>query len=548
MKKKILTIVAIVLVVVTALTAFTACKSDYVNVSALTLNEEANASAERTATKIDVGQGYTYMWATSNLIAFRKSEYNSATSSYETSYAVVNGKTGANILSGNDKPDYIITTDYTVEMEGLFYTESAETGTVSFFSLNGIIVSGIDTTGLIDSYGRITASRISDGKMDLGNGQVIVEDEEGLCTLQQKEVSISGSVDKDDTVETENYWLYAYSLYEFAAYEKNTMTKVRDFNIADITGDEYSSARYYTPILLPDDKLLVQVMTSLPANTTKDYDYYSGDTYYKIRTFIYDIAKGKTSEKKDCDYVFASGGYHKEAGVTICSVRRIGDDKQLNATILQGFDGKLNIALDVQSILPLANKYSVRGDYVIFKNDSKTVYYKGDNKVFEVETANMNAVDTYLSYSDIFVSSDGATLFNANGSYLTSLADLGATSFVSLDHAKQYVYYYKTDTDSLGAGKTNLYRLDRNTGTTSLVAESGSYNMAQSVCGFYIVEDTAQTGVYKVVDIDTGKTLISGLSGMTAQYVCSTDESNVFGFTFANEATDTDEMRYYVIN
>ena len=72
--------------------------------------------------------------------------------------------------------------------------------------------------------------------------------------------------------------------------------------------------------------------------------------------------------------------------------------------------------------------------------------------------------------------------------------------------------------------------------------------MAQSVYGFYIVEDTAQTGVYKVVDIDTGKTLISGLSGMTARYVCSTDESNVFGFTFANEATDTDETRYYVIN
>lgn len=548
MKKKILTIVAIVLVVVTTLTAFTACKSDYVNVSALTLSEEANASAERTATKIDVGQGYTYMWATSNLIAFRKSEYNSATSSYETSYAVVNGKTGANILTGNDMPVSIITTDYTVEMEGLFYTESAVTGTVSFFSLNGIIVSGMDTTGLIDSFGRITASRISDGKMDLGNGQVIVEDEEGLCTLQQKEVSISGSVDKDDTAETENYRLYSYSQYEFAAYEKNSMTKVRDFNIADITGDEYSSARYYALIVLPDDKMLVQVMTSLPANTTKDYDYYSGDTYYKIRTFIYDIAKGKTSEKKDCDYVFAYGRYHKEAGVTICSVRRIGDDKQLNATILQGFDGKLNIALDVQSILPLANKYSVIGDYVIFKNDSKTVYYKGDNKVFEVETATMNAVDTYLSDSDIFVSSDGATLFNANGSYLTSLADLGATSFVRLDHAKQYVYYYKTDTDSLGAGKTNLYRLDRNTGTTSLVAESGSYNMAQSAYGFYIVEDTAQTGVYKVVDIDTGKTLISGLSGMTAQYVCSTDESNVFGFTFANEATDTDETRYYVIN
>lgn len=547
MKKKILTIVAIVLVVVTALTAFTACKSDYVNVSALTLNEEANASAERTATKIDVGQGYTYMWATSNLIAFRKSEYNSATSSYETSYAVVNGKTGANILSGNDMPVYITTTDNNVEMEGLFYTESDVTGTVSFFSLNGIIVSGIDTTGLIDSFGRITASRISDGKMDLGNGQQIVEDEKGLCTLQQKEVSISLPVDKDDTAETESFRLYAYSQYEFAAYEKNNMSKVRDFNIADITGDEYSSARSYTVILLPDDKMLVQVRTSLPANTTKDYDYYSGDTYYKIRTFVYDITKGKTSEKKDCDYVFSSGSYHKEAGVTICLVRRIGDDKLLNASILQGFDGKLNIALDVQNILPLANAYSVRGDYIIFRNDSRTVYYKGDAKMFEVETSNMNAVDTYLGYSDIFVSKDGSTLFNADGSYLTSLADLNATSYVSLDHAKKYVYYYKTVNDSLGSSKTNLYRLDRATGVSSLVAEQGKFSMSRSSYGIYIVSDGTQAQTYSVVDIDTGKTLVTGLASMTASVVCETDDSTVFGFTFKNTATDVNETRYYIV-
>lgn len=545
MKKRIIMLVAIVLVVATALTAFTACKTDYVNVGALALNEDAEPVTERTATAIDIGQGYSVLWNTSNLIAFSKTESVGGVS--ETSYVVVNGSTGANILSGNELPVCIQTTDYYYEMEGLFYILDEETETLAFYSLDGQVAYGIDSEGLIDYNGRVYANKISGGKLDLGNGQQIVEDEKGLCTLQQKEVSISLPVDKDDTSETESFRLYAYSQYEFAAYEKNNMSKVRDFNIADITGDEYSSARSYTVILLPDDKMLVQVRTSLPANTTKDYDYYSGDTYYKIRTFVYDITKGKTSEKKDCDYVFSSGSYHKEAGVTICLVRRIGDDKLLNASILQGFDGKLNIALDVQNILPLANAYSVRGDYIIFRNDSRTVYYKGDTMMFEVETSNMNAVDTYLGYSDMFVSKDGSTLFNADGSYLTSLADLNATSYVCLDHAKKYVYYYKTVNDSLGSSKTNLYRLDRATGVSSLVAEQGKFSMSRSSYGIYIVSDGTQAQTYSVVDIDTGKTLVTGLASMIASVVCETDDSTVFGFTFKNTATDVNETRYYIV-
>lgn len=549
MKKRILMLVAVVLVIATALTAFTACKTDYVKTGALTLNEDAEPATELAATKIDLGADYEYEWNTSKLIAFSKTSYNSSLGKSETTYTVVNAETGANILSGYDRPANIVTTDYTVVMEGLFYIKDADTGLVSFYSADGLIVGDKDAEGVIDPIlGLLYSGRYSNGQIDLGDGQVIVESEDGRYTAQGKSLaSISDPIDKDDTAETENYRLYAYSSYEFAVLDKNTLTKVRDFTVADIIGEEYSANRNIVFALLPDDKLLVQVRVVLPINTTKDYDYYSGSSYYKVNTYIYDLAKGKTSEKKDFEYVVSSGSYYREAGVTLCSVSRIGDDKLLNKAIVQGFDGKLNVALDVQKILPLANRVSVDGDYVVFGNDSRTVYYKGDRKVFEVENNKMNATDMYLADSDIFVSDDENTLFNADGSYITSLTDLDASTFVRLDHAKNYVYYYKIEKNEADISQTNLYKYDRATGVTTMIAKQGSYSMALANYGVYLVEDSSKHGYYNVYDLTDGRLLVSGISSSSAQYVCSTDAGYVIGFTFMNEATMTGETYYYII-
>lgn len=549
MKKRITVIIACVIVVATVLTLFTACKTNYVKVSALTLNEDAQPAAERTATKVNVGANSVYMWSTTGLIAFSRTAQSSATGYQETTYTVVDAATGSNIYSGYDEPFSLQSSSLQKIMQGLFTVRDEDTGLYTFYDKNGVVIADVDGTGLMVYpdlvNGMINSTHYVNGKIDLGTGKIIAEMADGSYELQDKKISITDEIPESSTEETENYRIYTDNGINYTVLEKETMSVVRRFTITDITGNYVSDMRDFMIGLLPGDKIVVQEMILLPVNTTKDYDLYSEDGYFKVNTYTYDLEKGKADKVKNFNYILSSVAYFKEAGVSVFNTMLIDDDKIACAMGLMAFDEDLNVALDIQEILPYTNNISVEGDYVIFSSDNEVVYYKGDQKVFETEKSVFDASDAYLASSDLFVSANGNELFNADGSYITSLADLNAESFVALGNAKKYVYFLKEEKNAADMTVTNLYRYERSAGEDFLVATQGDFTVYDEL-GIYVVEDPLQQGVYKVYDLDTGNQLVSGLGSMTVTEVVSFRNATLVNMRILAEDTST-ETYYYMI-
>lgn len=549
MKKKFILIVASVLIIATLGVMFTACaKTDYIGVSAIASSVQTKGTGEAVTSAIPVDEDsilYDYSYD-SDLAVFRKNITTDAGEKYV--YTVFSVSKNAIVYTGEDQPSDIRT--YTGEMfwPDVYYTRHTETDgsqSLTFYSTSGVIAEGIPDEGIFYSQGYLASGVYSDDYgLDLGNGKAIVK-QGNSYVVRDKVASAVAPLIEDDTAELENYRIYFYSgMEDFAVLDKD-LNLIRNVAVSSITGSRGSEMQNVVPVVLPDDKILFQQTIILPSNTTKDYDYYYNDYYCKVRTFVYDVDKDKTKEIKDCNYVFNSvGNYLREAGVTLCSVSEISDEKLLCDSYLQGFDGDLNVALDIQAKLPGATSVSVTGDYVKISSASRVQYYKGDTLLMDVPRGKMTASESYLAVSDLLVSADGETLYNPDGTVITSLDALGATAFVQLGYAKNYIWYTAESEDPV-SGVTVRYicRYDRKTGEKFRVGVEGECKFLEGGC--LLARDAENDGKYELYDLYGYKKLAEGISAANVD-VYSLLDGNIVA-TVAEKEDGTSKVVYYCV-
>ena len=504
MKKRIFTVLAILIVAVTSAVLFAACdKTDYVEVSALFSEDRQTGDEAATAERISVPDGsvlFDYD-SDSDLIVF--SQIVGDGTEAETVYTVYSVTKGNAVYSDTGVPRYP-TYNGVLIWPDVFYVESVgenEEKTVSFYSCNGAIVENVKSDGIIYG-GEIAAGRFSEQGLDIGGGKVIKSIGESYVVADKK-ISMLGQFAESETIETDNY--------RVAMSDLEMLVLDRDFNVLrtvsyeEITGAASGSSRSDVTIILPDDKVLVQQTVMLPQNTTKDYDLYASGGYYKVKTYIYDIEKDKTNEVKDFGYLFSRGYLDSEAGVSLCSVRKINEDKDLGSSFIQAFDGDLNVALDIQKILPYCKSVWNEGKYTLFESETRIVIYEGNNKVLDASIDKFDVNDSYLASSGVLLSVDNQNVFDAEGLLIASLEELDADSWIFPLYWKNSLYYTKTEPDDVsGLDVTYLYRLDRKTGQSFRICTKDELKVYDS--GTVMIASAEYEGKYDMYDlVDFGK-------------------------------------------
>ena len=543
MKRKILTIIASVLIIATFGILLTACsKTGYVSVS------EVNAGVEREndygaakATKLNVGDYDVVDYSTeSNYLIM--SSVTVGDTGQETVYYVVDAKTNKALYSGKDRPYLLRLSGGGIIWDDVFFTLQSGTDgkiTATFMSGERIITDGVDTDGLFTGNYYVSGGRYSAaGGLDIGGGKVIAGGN-GNYTVKDKNYSAVAPFTENEAEMMSDYAYYSDGNTVYIL-NKNNLSLIRSVNFVELYGLSSENNGIFA---LPDNKLLIQIMDYMPYNTTKDYDLYANDTYYKVRTYIYDVEKDKTKEVKDCEYVFFGNSITDVSNVSIMYAGKIRDDKTLGIPQLQGFDEKLNVAFDIEEILPGTTNITFSGEYTVFYSSERMVIYKGDDRVLDCPRDKISA-SLYLGNSGIMVSTDGSTLYNADGSYLISLSELDALSFECLDYAENYIIYEKKELDpDTSFSQTYYYAYDKKTGVSEKIAAAGDSRLLGY--GFLLAanEDGSDYALYDVVTMEK---IVDGLASGYG-YVTVLEDRLLFIGTAQNSDTAVYENVHYVL-
>lgn len=543
MKRKILIIIASVLIIATSAVLFTACsKTGYVSVS------EVNAGVERDlnygaakATKLNVGDYELVDYSIESNYVIMNSVTIGSTGQ-ETVYYVVDTETNKVIYSGQDRPYLLRLYGGGIIWPDVFFTlQNGPDGkiTATFMSGERIITDGVDTEGLFTGAYNVSLGRYSAAKgLDIGDGKVITGSN-GNYTVKDIIYSAVAAFDEDE-VEMLSDYAYYHDGYSVFILNKKDLSVVRTVNFAYLYG---VSSENDIICSLPDNKLLIQITDALPRNTTKGYDLYSNDSYYNVRTYIYDVAKDKTEEVKDCEYVFFGSATEILADVNIMQVCKIREDKTLGIPELQGFDGKLNVAFDIEAILPGATDITFSGDYTVFYSSERMVIYKGDTCVLDCPRDKIAAI-LYLGNSGLMLSTDKTTVYNADGTYLTSLSELGAQRFDYLDYASDYILYEKEDTDAeTGLSQSFYYVYNKKTGDSEKIA---SVNDGFMIGYGFLLAANANDDGYALYDIVTMEKVVDGLA-TAGGTIIELEEGMLFSGVTQDEETKAYTNVYYLI-
>ena len=499
--RKIIIIVSVLILCILCLTV-TACEEKKgIEVSELRSDDVGVAAA--TSEKIDELEGYGIYkyFEGQDLVIFSKTE--DSTDGRVTEYAVYSTAKGETVYKGTDVP-YIATTSDGELFGGLYfvlYFDDGVPASVTFGSSSGVLEDNVDPDGIIlESKGGyvVNAARVSQSGIDIGGGKRIAK-EGGSYALRTDNYSIYTPFSESETVSLENYNVYFYDdASAFIVFDKGSYTSGKSVSVRSITGTEPSPQTEVTLFVLPEDKIAVQTITGKPLYNEKDYDYYEGINTYGVKTYVYDIAKGKTEEKSGFGYLVSEAYYEKKSGVTICLSRKINGDKTAGTEVIQAFDEELDVILDIQQLLPGANSYVIAGEYVGFASDTRIQFYKKGKLIFDEPVAKADINATYLAVADLFAETDGSVVYDSDGEKIASLAELGADKFVYLGYSSEYLYYEKTEWNKeLSEETTCLYSYDRETGVSEKIAEVGN---AESVCdGCLLVREDGKHYIYDLV-------------------------------------------------
>ena len=473
MKKRLLIVVACVLALLSFAALATACL-EKTDVSVLAAASEGDV---RRGEFFAVTEG-TDMIVTGDYHGAKNLIFENTDFFGDKVYAVFNTDERKIVYNGEWRP-YLLTFTDGEEWSGMFFCidERFSGNYLTFYTSAGELVTDVEGEDLLiydstdDGTYRINASTKEGGVLDAGNGQLIVKDGDSYYLVSDNDSALS-RYNSEELEETENYNVYFYpDGNAFVVLKKGSYTGGETVSLSSVTGSVNSANRQNVITLLPGDKIAVQEIILLPANTTKGYDFYIGESMYKLNTYIYDIAKGKTKKAGDVGYVITGSDYDKDGGFTACTCMQILSDRSLSAAGLQIFDEDMKVAVDIQSILPGATGYEAGSGYVVFKNKERIVVYRGKERVLDTPLSKLNTDYSTITVSGTMISADGNTVYAADGSKIMSLDDVGGRGFIFADYWQNYIYYYIADR----YGDIYIYALNKNSREITEVCKKSSF-------------------------------------------------------------------------
>lgn len=278
--------------------------------------------------------------------------------------------------------------------------------------------------------------------LDLGDGRRLVRTSDG-CHISGGEGNAIADFSFEELIQTESYNLYAYPDGKtFYILDKDSVSKGRTVTIEEITESVDSENSMSMVNILPEDKLVVQRIVKLPYNTTRGYDFYNDNGFYMIDTFIYDIAEDKTKKVKNFDFLITGGDYEKGDPYAELTVLQINKDKTIGNEVLQIFDSELDVAIDIQAILPGATSYETGAGLFVMKSGGRMVVYDKNGLLFDRPENKIDADDTYLLSSGILLADGGSTVYGADGKRIVNMIDTPeAHEYIMLEYAMKNIYY-----------------------------------------------------------------------------------------------------------
>lgn len=541
MKKKIFTVLAVLAVIVALATSFIACDKNEttpvtpLGMSVLTKDYEPESTSSASMTKVDSLGNYTVLSTTDTLMFASMTKADEADpDTTVTTYVVYNMKCNVVVYTRDVRP-YALTSSYSsLNWGNAFFTvnvtqdQDTTLTVVSFYNGNGQQLISVDTAkynvvyNLGSSY-VLNPSRYnsSQNTFDLGDGKYLTQTEDGDVVVRTDNSNEQFTIpyeENDVDLETTNYAI----VYETGNYltilDKTTLQEVRTIDLAvKVTGAPAADNMSIGRTLLPGDKMLVQIEKQLPVNTTDGYTYYNSDGYYKVETYVYDIATDQVVEYPDFAYIVSSTQMYVPDSVSVLSVYKINTDKSVGRSyIVQGFDGALNVVLDLQAKLPGAAGVGLFGDKIMLNNGVELQIYDGDEMIASLRPDRVNVSNLVeLDGKLYFVSNDGKTVFDVEGNVVASLGNLGADGLVGI-YGSMFLYT-KTEIGTDGNSEKNLYAKDITTGRVDKIGLYADADMS-TLSGVRVMIMSKGEGKYDYYDVETMNKIGSDLGAVSTRY------------------------------
>ncbi len=211
-----------------------------------------------------------------------------------------------------------------------------------------------------------------------------------------------------------------------------------------------------------EEKLVFQVNINIP-NDSKKYSYFVDSNKYDLITYTYNLKNGKIEEKKNFDFIIDKIDYIED--YSKCGLAYgyyINDAKTISSYIVQAFDDGLDVAVDIQAMVPGAceiywmDEYKLMIDgsenYHIFKGKDEITFISGENSSeMMFNMGSLIQTGHYIYYDSVY---------SVDGTYLTSIPDK-RTNTVFAGNKLLYTTQVKNDGEP---SKTMLYIVDLSSG------------------------------------------------------------------------------------
>lgn len=296
-----------------------------------------------------------------------------------------------------------------------------------------------------------------------------------------------------------NYTSDGYNIFDKKGKFQDALNWEYTFGVTEgMSGVEMWSAGY---------NLFMQFKTELPI-FEDDYDVIISDVKYNLDTYSYSIKNGKVKEVKNFDYYVENNiSYYEGEDVidyAILEVREIKNERLSETALVQSFDDKGKVYVDIQDIVPGATDidfsefgYTMLRDYAGF-----TYIYDGKECVLTIPagSTDVNFADNGVAYYVI-----GGTL-----------------------------YVYDLDSNSVITSVNKVVDADTN------------YN-GNIVYSTY--DDIAMTTTYSIYDVDMGSVTYSRTLATTETKVSGDFASNYvcISNTYTDPTTSLPVTKYSIV-
>jgi len=227
-----------------------------------------------------------------------------------------------------------------------------------------------------------------------------------------------------------------------------------------------------------DDTMYLQTVRALP-DTEEEYDYSVDTEKFDLTTYAYNFAKCKGDVWDDFEYV-VEGGRPISEKASLVYVQKIENKKLSAKPVLQVFDKKGGLYMDVQSLVPGAMWLYSAQDYVYLIDSVDDVHIFKDGKKVCVLPEDANYKNGYIMEYDS--ASDILGLYNVNDGYsYTETANV--TGYPTTLQWSKLVY--KVENPETNTLEIRIFDTDKGTASVQAFAATQQVHMGDSYAVAY---------------------------------------------------------------